>query len=142
MAGGVVAPSPSADSLATTNVSLCSPGTESLPSVTNTSIEPVAGELTDSQCEARGLVTSGVQPSVGTRLPGEQQINTMGHVAGTSMATGQQVGSPTQTVTIVKLDSGATQMIRQQQQPQAIPYEVVYMLLSFFFHFTFYASAF
>uniref|UniRef100_F1KTK5 Host cell factor 1 n=1 Tax=Ascaris suum TaxID=6253 RepID=F1KTK5_ASCSU len=123
-AGGVVAPSPSADSLATTNVSLCSPGTESLPSVTNTSIEPVAGELTDSQCEARGLVTSGVQPSVGTRLPGEQQINTMGHVAGTSMATGQQVGSPTQTVTIVKLDSGATQMIRQQQQPQAIPYEV------------------
>lgn len=99
-------------------------------------MESVAGELNDSQCEARGLVATNMQPSVGTRLSGSvagEQQTQLGHVAGTPLASAQQAGSPTQTVTIVKLDSGATQMIRQQQPPQTIPYEVANKLLLLFF---------
>ncbi|VDM41388.1 unnamed protein product [Toxocara canis] len=121
--GTVAAPSSGAESLAAANLSMCTPSTESLPSVTGTtSSESVAG--------AGGLSATGMQTAATTRLQqggsvceGEQQMQ-VGHVAGTTpMASVQQARTPPQTVTIVKLDSGAAQMIRQQQQ-QTVPYEV------------------
>ncbi|KHN78710.1 Host cell factor 1 [Toxocara canis] len=129
--GTVAAPSSGAESLAAANLSMCTPGTESLPSVTGTTSSESVAELSESQCEgAGGLSATGMQTAATTRLQqggsvceGEQQMQ-VGHVAGTTpMASVQQARTPPQTVTIVKLDSGAAQMIRQQQQ-QTVPYEV------------------